>query len=434
MYAPPYQITQSVRDGPRTASARASILPALLVAAIFIPEPLSFFIGAVRLSAARVILLVAIPVILFSSGAPAGSIPHRRPLSDFLFPLAAAWMVLAFAASTDLVTGLKSGGVDALELLMPYAVMRYLLRDERQVHAIIRLFCLLAAVSGLLGLLDTFTGTFVLREGLSRLTGYSSTADMAGQLYWLQRSYRLGLPRATGPIEMPIVFGIMNCYGLMLSGDLAGWRRWFCRLGCGIGLFISLSSGPWLATMIGFSLFAYRRAMARFPRRWPLIIGTGSAVLVLFYMAHPDPWGFIFNHLTLDASSGYYRMVTWQVGGASVLQNPLFGIGLRDFYRPESTWIGSSVDTLWLELALKVGIPGSLLTGLALIGASSRLSPTALGIGERGKKLAETLGIVTFLTIFQGFTVDYWGAVWVTIGMLAGIRACLGELSWSAHR
>jgi hypothetical protein len=85
------------------------------------------------------------------------------------------------------------------------------------------------------------------------------------------------------------------------------------------------------------------------------------------------------------------------------------------------------------------GIPGSILIASSIVGACSlpvrRTNRNAGAIGEQDVKLAETLGIITFLTIFLGFTVHFWGSTWILIGLLAGLRAHLGQLApyqWSA--
>ena len=78
-------------------------------------------------------------------------------------------------------------------------------------------------------------------------------------------------------------------------------------------------------------------------------------------------------------------------------------------------------------------ILGSALIGLGLLGASSlpvRIRRVTAGvIGLREVRLSDSLGIIAFLTIFLGFTVDYWGSAFVIIGLLAGMRAALGQIS-----
>jgi hypothetical protein len=227
------------------------------------------------------------------------------------------------------------------------------------------------------------------------------------------------------------MFGIVMCYALLLSRDLRGRQRLFCRVGSGIGLFLSLSSAPWLAFILGCTLVVYRR-VARFPRPWLVLVSFGGVTGTIFFFVHPHPLGWMFNHLALDASTGYYRLLIWQYAGADIMQSPWFGIGMtEDWARP--LWMPKTIDSLWLRSAMTFGIPGSILIAVALVGASSlRVQQTlanAAVIGQREIVLAETLGIITFLTLFLGFTVHYWGACWFLVGALAGLRGYLGQVA-----
>jgi hypothetical protein len=38
------------------------------------------------------------------------------------------------------------------------------------------------------------------------------------------------------------------------------------------------------------------------------------------------------------------------------------------------------------------------------------------------------LGVVMAVIIFTGFTVHFWGSMWILVGLLTGLRAHLGEL------
>jgi hypothetical protein len=95
--------------------------------------------------------------------------------------------------------------------------------------------------------------------------------------------------------------------------------------------------------------------------------------------------------------------------------------------------MGASIDSYWLVLALHFGIPCSVLTGLGLIGSCTvsvrQTAGNALQIGAREVKLAQILGIILFLTVFLGFTVHYWGASSMLVGVIAGLRAYLGQLA-----
>jgi hypothetical protein len=424
IYAPVNQTVPTTSDAPRAVTERAPFVPSLVVVAAFLPEAFGFFVGDFRLTPVRLALLLATPIVLFQSRSPSKN--HRRPISDLLVPLTSLWSIVAITHVVGLGTGLKSGGVSALEFWMPYAVMRYLLRDKGQVHRVVRLFCIVAGITGLLGLLDTFASYYVLRDGLARLTGYSFYGG--SHPVDLSVNYRLGLLRAMGPLDGPELFGTAMCYALLLSGQVGGRARWFCRFGSGVGLLVSLSSGPWLAAIIGLALFAYR-GVVRFRGRWLALIVAGTIAFVMFYVVVARPFAWLINHGTLDASTGYFRMMIWEYGGASVMQSPIFGLGIPlEWARP--SWMPSSVDSLWLRTAMVVGIPGSVLEGLTLLSVSaSRLMGSAEGIGRREKELAETLAIIMFLTVFIGFTVDYFGTSIIIVSFLAGLRSFLGHLS-----
>jgi hypothetical protein len=408
------------------AADRVRPLVALIVISIFIPEAFGFFLFDLRLTAARALLLVALPALIFAFGELIAAARYRFVVSDLLFPIAMVWMILSQSQIDGLESALKSGGASGLEFGGAYLATRALIRTGGQAQGVARLYCICAAVAGLLGILDIIFNDHILRDGLARLTGYRFYFERSAEPVM---SYRLGFLRAQGPLEHPIIYGVVMCYALMLSRVLDRFEQILCRIGCGIGLFISASSAAWEAMAIGIGLAYYCR-FARFPARWTaLLVAIGLFFSVVFLIT-VNPLGWIFNHFTLDASTGYFRLMIWDAAGADVMDSPIFGIGTtNDWFRP--SWMPSSVDSLWLRSAMLFGIPGSLLIALALIGASipavHRTARNAGRVGARDIVLAETLDIVTFLTIFIGFTVFYWGSAWVTLGLLAGLRAYLGQ-------
>lgn len=412
-----------------TAADRAQLLPVLVVVSIFVPEAFGFFLFDLRLTIARALLLVTTPVIVFSLGGLVGSSQYRFAFSDFLFPVTAAWMILAEAEIDGLASAVKSGGVSALEFIGPYLAMRAFARTGKDARRLAEVFCVAAAIAGFLGILDPIFGYHVLREGLARITGY--------KFFFYDRAsdplmdFRLGFLRSQGPLEQPIIYGVVMCYALLLTRVLSGRKKLLCRIGCGIGLFLSASSAPWEALVIGIGLAYYCR-FAPFPAKWSFLALTGAIGTSVVWLTTVNPLGWIFNHFTLDASTGYFRMMIWDAAGSDVLTSPIFGIGTTlDWFRPN--WMSSTVDSLWLRAAMLFGIPGSILIALSVIGACSlpvrggrAASPR---LTSRDVVLAETLDIVAVLTIFLGFTVFYWGSVWMVVSLTAGLRAALGQIA-----
>jgi hypothetical protein len=408
------------------AAERARPLVALVVISIFIPEALGFILFDLRLTISRALLLLALPALIFAFGELIAAARYRFVLSDLLFPITIMWMILAQSQIDGLDSALRSAGVSALEFGGAYFAARSLIRSGGQAQGVARLYCICAAIAGVIGVLDVVLNEHILRESLAKLTGYKFYFDRQAEP---MLSYRLGFLRAQGPLEHPIIYGVVMCYALMLSRVLIGFEKLLCRIGCGIGLFISLSSAAWEAMAIGIGLMYYCR-FARFPARWTVLVVTITLFFTIVFLSTVNPLGWIFNHFTLDASTGYFRLMIWDAAGADVLESPIFGLGTtNDWFRP--SWMPSSVDSLWLRSAMLFGIPGSLLIALALIGASipkARRTPrNADRVTARDILLAETLDIITFLTIFIGFTVFYWGSAWITLGLLAGLRAYLGQ-------
>jgi hypothetical protein len=413
----------------RVRRIHAPFLPAVVTVAIFLPEALGFFAFGLRLTPARLVLLVLTPVMLFSFGSLLGSERYRFVFSDFFMPATLVWMIVALAKVNGLDDAVKSGGVAGLETIGPYLIMRCLLRTREDVHAIARLLCIIAAVAGPLGLADTVAQYPIVHDQLARLTGY--TYYHPGTLRNLMEEYRLGLFRAQGIFEHPILYGVVMCYALMLSVDLGGWTKIWCRCGAGLGLFLSLSSAPWGALVLGVALWLYVR-LAPFSHRWAVLDTAAALAIGIFLMAMPNPFGWIINHFTLDPATGYFRELIWQYAGTDIMQSPIVGLGTTEnWFRPD--WMPSSLDSLWLSMAMKFGIPGSVLNGLAVIGAVSlpvvRTAANRGRIGRRDVRLADALGVITFLTVYLGFTVDYWGVTGMMVGVIAGMRAVLGQLA-----
>lgn len=412
----------------RGSDKRMPFFPTLVVVAIVMPEAFGFIIADFRLTPARLAFLVLSPLIFASFVSLLGSVRYRFAFSDLFMPLAAFWTVFALSRTEGASAALKSGGVLALEFISPYLVMRCMLQNARQTHRIVRLFCIIAAATGPIAAADTISGHWIVHDTLGHLTGYRYFEGIVSNV---DDYYRLGLFRAESIYEHPILLGIVMCYALLLTRDLDGPAKAWCRIGSGIGLFLSLSSAPWQGLVIGIGLMMYSRIFG-FPRRWLLLVAGGAFFIAFVFLATSRPFGWIFSHLSLDPGTGYYRLLIWQYAGADAMQSPLFGIGLvADWIRDD--WMGASIDSYWLVLALHFGIPCSVMTAFGLIGSCTlpvrQTAANAAQIGVREVKLAETFGIILFLSLFLGFTVHFWGVSSMLIGAIAGMRAYLGEAS-----
>jgi hypothetical protein len=392
----------------------------LVALVIFVPIEFSFFIFGLRFSAVRLLLILSAPSLIVMSVQKFATGNYRFVLSDLFFILTGFWLIFAPANVDGLGPALNHAGPEALEFCVAYLLARVAPARHGDALAFFGLLCPVIAGVALLGLLDPLTGSYVSHDLARKLTGFVGS-DLN---YWTD-NHRLGLLRASGSIEHPILFGFICVVGLIVAAEVRVPSRIFVIIACSIGTIFSFSSAPWQAALLGFCLLAYGRITAQVRFRWAALFALAAVGIATAFTLSDSPVGYIISHLTFDPSSGYYRVWTWDRVTYYVSLSPWHGIG----YGTLPDEINHSIDSLWLVLSIHSGYPGAILTFLTLIGAASLpTSGRGVRLTDEETHLGMALGIVILLIVFIGFTVDLWGSAWVFIGLLAGMRAHLGEL------
>jgi len=409
-------------DGSPTASyARLSpLLTILALAIILLPEEASFYVGDLRLTLARAILLALTPISFLRLVQQAGRGAYRFVWSDALVLPAGLWMLLSVTVTEGPERALVGGGVTALEFVGAYYVARAFLTAHGQALSLARVLSLSIAVVGLLSVLDRFAGYYLMHDVVGKLTGL--------QIDW-RYDERYGSIRAAGTFEHPILLGSACTFALLLATALPIIVRSFVFAGAVVGLLAAVSSAPIVSAFIGIGCLVYRRLTQGFEARWRWLLLGVATMLALLFAFHPAPFGWLIGHITIDPATGFYRLLIWQVAGAGVLDAPIFGVGMTDDWaRP--VWMPSTVDSLWLRAAMMFGIPGSLMIAACLLGACSRRVDIArANLSDPERRLGLALSLIMFLYIFLGLTVHFWGATWILMGLFAGMRAHLGALA-----
>ena len=404
---------------PREVLSRASIsLPfKLLVLSIFLPDEVSFRAFGILLSPARLCLLALAPVALRRLSALVGTRRYCFVLSDLFVPLTGIWMFWSLAHTETLQDAVPHAGINVLEFSVAYMISRSLLRDGSQIIDFVNFLCICVGVVGLLGLLDTLTRHFFIHDLMTGLLGVPRV-ESAG--------FRLGFLRAASTIEHPILLGFACAIGVLLAFSVPIRAKVFAIFSCTLGLIIALSSAPIQAVVVGLLLLGYNKVLSGVRFRWAILIALGFAACSAIFLTVNNPLGYVFNHLVFDAESAYYRIYTWQISTAAVGASPWYGFG---FVIPPEYGIPTTVDSVWLLKSLTFGIPGAVLIAASVVG--SAWLPTNgrnVHLSAAESKLGTTLGIVIFLILFIGFTVDLFGNVSIMIPLLAGARARLGGL------
>lgn len=394
---------------------------ALLIVCFFIPQEASIFIADQRWTISRLILLFLTPYIVFRFILILLQDVQSVCLADVILLLPGIWMFVSSYYTTD-TRWLLFAGSNAMELCVPYAAARVLLREEGQITPAIRLLAGCMAVTGVLAVLDPLTGEIFLKVGLAQLTG-----AQAPFFY----EYRQGLLRSHSVYEHPILLGCACVLGMIMAWYGGGRGRTLMLLGNFMGLFLSLSSAPFGAFFITLGLFVYERVTRPLPNRWVLLFVAFAVPAFLLFTFHESPWSVIFRFLAFSQETAWYRILQWETLLPYVDISFWVGWGDGRLFALQ-TGLTASIDSQWLSLAIVFGVPVSLSVALIYLGSCtvgtgqrsrrSQLSPTS-------RKISLALGMCMFIYVFLGATVAFWGSLYIIGSFMAGIRASLGSLS-----
>jgi O-antigen ligase len=114
----------------------------------------------------------------------------------------------------------------------------------------------------------------------------------------------------------------------------------------------------------------------------------------------------IIRYAALDSQTGYFRLITWEYGTASVARKPLFGFSYTSYDKP--FWIAhDSIDNHWLFLAIRYGIPAFVIYfGLALY-IVYRLGSISMKLPDRASGTYSAMMIILSCATALGLTVAF---------------------------
>jgi hypothetical protein len=436
--------TPVLREGPLgsgialgQATARLHVNPELylklIIAALFLPEGLSFFIGEFRLTVVRVLLIIFLTTTLLRC--------LRGParvfvLSDLTALAAAVWMLVASTVAEGFA-GFKGATITAIEFAGCYYVFRYSLGPINSSVRIVSFACKTMVVVIAIALLDPLTGKLFTYELAKGLTGYTKLLLEESLAEHAEALFRDGMLRAMGPLEHSILLGCVCVWFGTLAFFTFPYRLfgWSIAVFALVGLWFSQARGAWVAYIIAFGLSGYYVVTRQSPMRWKLIGSAAGLALVAIFSVSGAPIATLMRLGGLSPAAAYYRQAIWATAGPLVAASPLVGIGLSWDWEASSDLYGPSVDAFWLLNSMTYGIPASLLIFLTMvtpfwrgpIDNSPNLSPEE-------KRLSVALGIVTVTAVFLGFIVHFWGVCWILLGAFPAIRANLAEAATLRHR
>jgi hypothetical protein len=402
---PPRAPVATLTADERDTLFRGRLLVAIVVV-LFIPG--IFMIAGSVLSPYRVLLLGIFPWLLWRW------LTMRPCVVDFLVLASATWTVLALVKNHGLGVGPRAV-ISFVEFFGAYLIGRILITNASEYKRFFKILAIAFAVLLPFALLEMVTGFNLLRRVFDIIFTIPARQHNLGM--------RLGLVRAQGTLEHPILWGLVATIGV--ANGFYIWRQNLVKaLGVsGFYTFMvgtSLSSGPLLSVFAQACFIAWDRLLFFMRFRWVVLVFLAlMALMLLKILAQFHVLDFVLDNFTFSKTSADGRLVVFDYGMMEVMKHPVFGIGLNDWTRPWYRAGKSSFDNFWLLEAMRYGLPTFGFLALAWVGGALRIATQRTLTPEEQDCRRGYLIALAGLTITLG-TVYIWNAtcifVWIYLG------------------
>jgi hypothetical protein len=416
------RVAAAIRQGGAAAAERTPLPVVLLSFAVLVPTSFSLYIGSLRFSPYRIVLLLATPLLLnqLLSGA-AG----RLTRSDWLILGAAVWMWVSLLVN-DGASAVESGGVIFAETFGPYLIGRCCIRTATQWIGAVTLMGTSVAILSLFTVPESLTGIHLI-QNLSGIVKGTGPSSKTGHI-----NMRMGFHRAYGPFDHPILLGVVSATFTVALAHVSLVRRQLMVL-VPMALattLTSISSGALAVLGVAGLLSAWDSFARSFPKRWVAflaLLGVGYVGIEMF--SNRSAIVAVLSYVTLNPSTAVGRTIIWEYGfHYNAVKNPFFGLGLVrgvNWFRPH--WLGPSIDNYFLYLMVFHGIvPAALLlVGIVMKIRAAALASVLPGVG----RLAASWWIPMVGFVIAAWTVAFWNQAQVLFWFFIGCGSWI-EREW----
>ncbi len=390
---------------------KTRVLPFIVVLMLLsLIMPFILFVGPLRLSVYRIFLILTfLPAVLAWISGAAG----RIRLADILIFLFCCWSSLSFLVLHG-GEAVQASGILFFETFGAYLIARVYVRSAQAFRQVVKVLFLIAICLLPFAILEAVTGRNLLLDIANSI--YSSYSRVV-------KNPRLGLDRVQSTFEHPILFGVFVGSAIALTYLVLG-HAWSVMRRAGAAFLVlltaglSLSAGPMSGMMVQLMLLIWNWVLRNMKSRWKLLAFLAAAAWIFLELAaNRSPAQIFISYFSFDLRSAYTRLHIWNFGTASILNNPLFGIGFNEWERPP--WMTTSIDMYWIVAGVRHGIPAM---ALQLAAFFAVLLPLIFRKGLDDFQSACRLGVVCCLLSFflVGWTVHYWNATYVLFHFLLG--------------
>jgi O-antigen ligase len=387
----------------------------LLLTGIFTPAAITIYLGGAKFTPGRIVmsllLFTALPELL----------QKRRHLvaADFFALAASVWMIGAILQTDP--ESLSSTAAIVLEFAGGYIIARAYFVGRPALEALLQALKIIAIVVIGLALLEHLTGRIVVYNSIAALWGLPT----------LVHEYRYGMPRAFSTFPHPILYGTFCVIGgaIFLYCGRTLMNRLFYGGLCFFGCVLAVSSAPLISFMVVLAIYSYDQLLQRYSWRWRALATGACALLAVVFLVANKPISWIIANLTLDPSTGYFRVATWDSAFYYIGLSPWLGYGFQAYAGREDFFANASVDSVWLVMALRFGVP--LIIFMILLNVTAfypfRARARMRAGDQRTNEMRTAFTLALFIFMFTGLTVHYWNNLWIIWGVCVGIRAGFQE-------
>jgi hypothetical protein len=336
-------------------------------------------------------------------------------LGDLLVAGYAALAILSIIISPLSESKLEPILSTLLETLGSYFLARAFVNSAPKFQKLIQTQLFLVIIVGLFSIYESITGANLLFKFFGTAFQTIAPSNMA---------LRLGLHRAQGTFEHPILYGVYSSliFGLCFFGlktTHTNFQRYWRLALVLLATFISLSTGAYISIVGQLAFITWDKFITFTKNPWRLLLLLCIlAYFVVDGLSNRSPFEVFISYLTFDANTAYNRVLIWTYGIAEVWRNPLFGKGLFvEWIRP--VWMVASIDNFFLLRAMRHGIIAVLLLISLVLWVVTKLSnlkiDSQLARNYR-KGLLATIGGLCISLI----TVDLWSGLYSYFFFLLG--------------
>ena len=272
-----------------------------LASAVWYPGYCTVKLGTIDFSVSRIVMMVLYVKILL------GTDLVKRFRWIWLDKIMLIYFVAQIAANigTPSFSGLLENRAGAaFDMLLPYFAVRLIVQNRRQYLTLLKGVLIIAAPLAIMGFYQCVSGYNPVGF-LRRFHAWSVRSVERGYMPRM----RYGFYRADVTFPMSIMYGLFFamlgpvCCGLLRVGGTKKLLYFAGVILMGIGVFASMSSGPYLAAVIAAMFIAFYP----FRRYWKPVLGTIIVMSLLVEIVSNRHFYDVLCRFTLSASAGWYR-------------------------------------------------------------------------------------------------------------------------------